>query len=122
MLNRAALAILLLSSSPALADGDEISPVPVPVVIGHPYLGDRAPSQIHFINVRTRSVSIVWIGFDGVERLYASLDPGDEIMQPTFVGHRWLIKDKESGEPLEAFISTRSAIRDRGTAQIALIR
>ena len=49
-------------------------------------------------------------------------DPGDEMVQPTFVGHRWLIKDKESGEPLEAFISTRSAIRDRGTAQIALIR
>ena len=122
MLDRAALAILLLSSAPALADGDEISPVPVPAVIGHPYAGEGAPSQIRFINVRMRPVDIVWIGFDGAERFYSSLNPGDEIVQPTFVGHRWLVKDKGNGEPLEAFISTRSAIRDRGTAQIALIR
>jgi VHL beta domain len=122
MLYRPVLAVLLLTAAPAFADSDEISPVPLPAVLGHPYLGERSASQIRFINVRTRAVSIVWIGFDGVERPYASLDPGGEIVQPTFVGHRWLIRDKEDGQPLEAFISTRSAIRDRGTAQIALIR
>jgi hypothetical protein len=94
----------------------------VPAVIGHPYSGDRAPSQIRFINVRTRPVSIVWIAFDGSERFYTSLEPGDEVVQPTYVAHRWLVKDKEDGTPLEAFISTRSAARDRGTAQIAVIR
>jgi len=122
MLPRVALAALLLTSGPALAEGDELSPVPAPVLIGHTYNGDHAPSQIRFINVRTRPVSVVWIGFDGVERLYASLNPGDEIVQPTYVAHRWLIRDKGDGQPLEAFISTRSAQRDRGTAQIALIR
>jgi len=119
---RLAFAVLLLCSTPALADGDELSPVPVAAVIGHPYAGDRAPSQIRFINVRTRAVSVIWIGFDGAERLYENLDPGDEVVQPTYVAHRWLIKDRDSGEPIEAFISTRSALRDRGAVQIALIR
>jgi hypothetical protein len=59
---RLAFAVLLLCSTPAFADGDELSPVPVAAVIGHPYAGDRAPSQIRFINVRTRAVSVIWIG------------------------------------------------------------
>jgi hypothetical protein len=123
MLRRVALtALSLLSAGPALADGDEISPVPVPAVIGHAYSGGTAVSRIRFINVRTEPVSLVWIAFDGSERPYATLEPGQEVIQPTYVAHRWLVKDSRDGTPLEAFISTRSALRDRGTAQIALIR
>jgi hypothetical protein len=121
MFRRVALALLMISG-PASADGDEISPVPAAALIGHGYSGDGAPSQIHFINVRSRPVSIMWIAFDGSERFYLALQPGDEVMQPTYVGHRWLVKDQQDGTALEAFISTRSAIRDRGTAQIAIIR
>jgi hypothetical protein len=122
MAYRVALVLLLLSSAPALAEGDEISPVPVPAVVGHSYWGDRAPSQIRFINVRMRPVSIAWIAFDGTERPYSTLQPGQELVQPTYVAHRWLVKDLQDGTPIEAFISTRSAVRDQGTAQIALIR
>ena len=122
MLHRVAFAILLASSAPALADSDEIDPVPVPAVLNQAYFGDAAPSQIRFINVRTRPVQIFWISFDGTERPYASLDPGHEMIQPTFVAHRWLVRDKGDGSPLEAFISTRTAVHDEGTPQIALIR
>jgi hypothetical protein len=122
MLYRVALAILLLSSSPAFAESDELSPVPVPAVAGRPYFGDPAPSQIRFINVRARAVKIVWIAFDGSEKPYASLQSGEEMIQPTFVAHRWLIKDEQDGTPVEAFISTRSDWHDDGVAQIALIR
>ncbi|HEY1143005.1 MAG TPA: hypothetical protein VGE68_03120 [Sphingomicrobium sp.] len=122
MFQRVVLPLLLLCASPALADGDELSPVPAPVLIGHAYFGDTAPSQIRFVNVRTRPVKIDWITFQGGEQNYAMLAPGEELIQPTFVAHRWLIKDGIDGQPLEAFISTRSAARDNGAAQIALIR
>lgn len=122
MSKRIFLAALLVMSAPAIAEADEINPVPTGAVIGHPYLGDRAASQIRFINVRGRPVRLVWISFDGTERPYAVIEPGQEIIQPTFVAHRWLVKDDGDGTPLHAFVSTRSAMRDNGTAQIALIR
>ena len=113
---------LILVCSPALAEGDETDPVPAQAVIGHSYLGENTPSQIRFINVRNRPVRIFWVGFDGNERLYAELTEGQEIIQPTFVAHRWLVRDSGDGTPLIAFISTRSAARSNGTPQIALIR
>ena len=122
MLCRVALALLLFSSAPAVAQGDELDPLPPPILMGQAYGGDAAPSFIRFINVRPRPVKIVWLAFDGSERPYATVAPGQEIVQPTFVAHRWLVKDGVEDTPLEVFISTRSAARDNGAMQIALIR
>ena len=116
------LAALLGLSAPALAAGDELEPVPAQSVLGRPYFGDAAPSKIRFINVRSRPVRLMWIGFDGSRKPYALIEPGQEIVQPTYVANRWLVEDAGDGQPLEAFISTRSAARDNGAAQIALIR
>ena len=113
---------LMLSATPALAESDELMPVPVRAVIGQSYPGDGVPSEIRFINVRAAPVSIVWIGFDGQQHVYDVLPPGKEWDQPTFVTHRWLVKDVRGDVPIAAFISTRSAAHDEGTAQIALIR
>ena len=121
MFHRISLALLLIAS-PALADGDEMKPVPAQALIGHSYLGENTPSEIRFINVRNRPVRIMWVAFDGSERFYVQLRQGDEIIQPTFVAHRWLVRDAGDGTPLEGFISTRSAARSDGTPQIALIR
>jgi hypothetical protein len=112
----------IFMGSPALAEADEIGPVPAQAVIGHSYFGENTPSQIRFINVRNRPVRILWVGFDGNERPYAELSEGQEIVQPTFVAHRWLVRDAADETPLMAFISTRSAARSNGTPQIALIR
>lgn len=122
MLRHLLLAVCLASSSAAFADGDELAPVRPQAVIGHAYFGDGAPSLIRFINVRSRPVRILWIGFDGSERPYAELAEGQEIIQPTFVAHRWVVKDAGDGTPVAAFISTRSAAHDDGIAQIAVIR
>jgi hypothetical protein len=116
----ALLAALL--STPALSEGDEIDRVPAQAVIGRSYLGENTPSQIRFINVRSRPVRLIWVSFEGGERDYAQLNEGQELVQPTFIAHRWLIRDAGDGTPLHAFISTRSAARDNGIAQIALIR
>jgi hypothetical protein len=113
---------LILIGSPAVAEGDEIGPVPAQAVIGHTYFGENTPSQIRFINVRNRPVRILWVAFDGNERPYVELTEGQEVIQPTFVAHRWLVRDAGDGTPLVAFISTRSAARSNGTPQIALIR
>jgi len=122
MFRRVLLPILLLISSPALAYGDEIDPVPAQALIGHPYSAENTPSQIRFINVRNRPVRILWIVFDGSERPYVELAEGQAIIQPTFVAHRWIVRDAGDGTPLEGFISTRSARHSDGTPQIALIR
>ena len=119
---RLTLAMLLLFPTPALAETDELSPVPAQVVLGQPYAGDSAASKIRFINVRNRPVRIVWISFDGAGRVYGQIKPGQELVQPTYVAHRWVAVDAETGQPLQGFISTRSAARDDGASPIALIR
>jgi hypothetical protein len=91
-------------------------------MIGRSYSGDLAASKIRFINARARPVAIAWLSFDGKQRQYAVVQSGDELVQPTFVGHRWLVKDHWDGTPLEAFVSTRSAARDDGATQVAIVR
>jgi len=122
MVIRFSLAALLLCPMPALANSDEIDPVPTQAVVGHAYFGENTPSRIRFINVRNRPVRLIWVTFEGGEKEYAMLSPGQEIILPTFVAHRWIVKDVGDDAPQHAFISTRSAARDNGTAQIALIR
>lgn len=122
MLSRLGLVLLPLFSVPAFAHGDELDPLPPSILVGQSYGGDAAPSFIRFINGRPRPVKIVWLAFDGSERPYATVAPGQEIVQPTFVAHRWLVKDGLGDTPLEVFISTRAAARDNGAMQIALIR
>jgi hypothetical protein len=119
MLRRVFLSLLGLISAPAFAQ--EMDAVPADAVAGHTYFSPNTPSQILFINVRNRPVRIFWIAFDGTERSYAELAEGQQLLQPTYVAHRWLIKD-DDGTPLEGFISTRAAARSNGTPQIALIR
>ena len=122
MFRRVLLSTLVLFASPAFAQGDEIDAVPAHALIGHGYFSESTPSQILFINVRARDVRVLWVAFDGSEHPYEELAEGQQVLQPTFVGHRWLIRDALSGEPLEGFISTRAAARSNGTPQIALIR
>ena len=117
----AAIALGCLSDA-ASASGDEIAPVPVDAVVGKAYFGSSVAAHLRFVNVRSQPVRLHWIHVDGSERPYAQLTPGEEIMQPTYVAHRWIAPDARDGAPLQAFISTRSTIRDLGTAQIALIR
>jgi hypothetical protein len=122
MFRRLSVALLLLAPAPALAESDELEAVPTQAVVGHPYAGDLAPSRIRFVNVRDRPVRLLWISFEGMARPYAVVGQGEEIVQPTYVAHRWLVEDAGDRQPLEAFISTRSAARDNGASQIAIIR
>jgi hypothetical protein len=120
VIHRLVLAMLVTLSAPALAQ--EIDPVPAHALIGRAYVSESTPSQILFINVRARPVRILWVAFDGTERPYVELTEGQQIAQPTFVAHRWLVRDAGDGTPLAGFISTRAAAKSNGTPQIAMIR
>ncbi|HVU30793.1 MAG TPA: hypothetical protein VHE36_10370 [Sphingomicrobium sp.] len=119
---RRVIPAMLVLLTPALAKGQEVEPVPADALIGHAYFSDNTPSQILFINVRNRPVRLIWVAFDGSERPYGELGQGQQILQPTFLAHRWVVRDAGDGTPLEGFISTRAAARSDGTPQIALIR
>ena len=34
---------------------------------------------------------MVWIDHDGQRRVYKTLQPGERVEQPTFVGHVWVV-------------------------------
>ncbi|HEU5066961.1 MAG TPA: hypothetical protein VFT61_02070 [Sphingomicrobium sp.] len=121
MIARALLPFALAFAAPAIAGSDELAPVPAPSLLGQAYFGETAASKILFINVRNRPVRVAWVDFNGEEHEYAILAPGAQVMQPTYVANRWVAEDFDDGQPLEGFISTRSAADD-STAQIALIR
>lgn len=117
----AAVAIVL--SVPAQAqEGDELRPVPASVLLHQAYPGAGAPSEIEFINARRAPVRLYWIEFDGAPRLYATIPPGGEVLQPTFVSHRWLVAREGSDAPVAAFISSRADLHGDGQAQLAIIR
>lgn len=116
-------AVALLLAVPAQADsGDELRPVSASALVGRPYTGAGAASEIEFINTRRGPVRLNWIGFDGAARFYAVIPPGGEILQPTFVSHRWLIQRADGGASIEAFIASRADIHSDGQPQIAIIR
>lgn len=58
--------------------------------------GDRATS-LTFVNRRHAPVSVEWIGFRGERHRYFLLAPGASQVQPTYVGHVWLVIDASRG-------------------------
>ncbi|MTI01137.1 hypothetical protein [Roseibium sp. RKSG952] len=54
--------------------------------------GANAPGQIVFRNTGQTPVSVYWIDYNGNERHYARLMPGQILEQQTFNGHAWLVR------------------------------
>ena len=122
MFCRMLLSTLLLFTAPAFAEGDELDAVPAHALIGHGYFSESTPSEILFINLRRRPVRLLWVAFDGSERPYGVLAEGEQVLQPTYVAHRWLVRDAGDDAPLEGFIATHAIARSNETPQVALIR
>lgn len=51
------------------------------------------PASILFTNQRSTEVQVVWVDFDGAEKLYLRLRPGVTAAQSTFAGHVFRIRD-----------------------------
>ncbi|MGE3145195.1 MAG: hypothetical protein AB7K35_06385, partial [Pseudorhodoplanes sp.] len=48
-------------------------------------------TAVTFVNASGMSRGILWIGFDGHPKDYASLNPGERTTIKSFVGHPWMI-------------------------------
>lgn len=56
-------------------------------------VNSNQPASVTFVNAGSRPVSIVWVDYEGKERPYSTLKPGERYTQSTFATHVWRIKD-----------------------------
>jgi hypothetical protein len=49
------------------------------------------PTSIRFINRSSQVVRVYWLDYGGQRRLYATLQPGQDSTQGTFLTHPWLV-------------------------------
>ncbi|WP_417687280.1 hypothetical protein [Roseibium sp.] len=68
------------------------------------------PGQIVFRNTSQEAVDIHWIDYNGGERVYARLQPGQLLDQQTFVSHAWLVRSA-AGQCLGIYV-TRTPYRE----------
>ena len=61
-------------------------------------LNDLVPLNITFSNQRGQAINLFWIDYQGVRQFYNELQPGESVVQPTFITHPWVITDKDTGE------------------------
>ncbi len=55
------------------------------------------PHVLRFINQGSESRDVIWLKPDGQEEFYDRVGGGDTFTVDTFVGHRWLLRDTDSG-------------------------
>ncbi len=55
--------------------------------------------NIRFENKSNQRLAVYWVGFDGIRREYAKLDPGRNHEQGTYGAHLWVVVD-EKGQDL----------------------
>ncbi len=52
------------------------------------------PTTITFVNESGASRGILWLGFDGHPKDYATLNPGEKVQFQTFLTHPWMITNR----------------------------
>jgi von Hippel-Lindau disease tumor supressor len=53
----------------------------------------RVSTEITFINQRSVPVKTYWLDYSGKRKFYAQIQPGDKVVQQTYVTHPWVITD-----------------------------
>ncbi len=63
-------------------------------------------TAIVFVNDTERGFSYNWVDFNGDERYYGSVGPGESVSQHTYPGHVWAVKD-DGGRTFAIFVAER---------------
>jgi von Hippel-Lindau disease tumor supressor len=53
----------------------------------------KVTTEITFINQRSVPVKTYWLDYWGKRKFYAQIQPGDKVIQQTYVTHPWVITD-----------------------------
>lgn len=64
-----------------------------------------------FMNTSQRTVVINWLDYEGMEKRYTELRPGQTWKVKTFMTHPWCVRDKSSGEIVRSFVVTAEGPR-----------
>jgi VHL beta domain len=56
-------------------------------------LNNDMPTELSFLNQKTVPVKVYWLDFAGVRQFYSDLAPNQQIKQPTFLTHPWVVTD-----------------------------
>ena len=67
---------------------------------------EQRSTAVIFVNETEKTLSYHWIDFNGSDRYYGSVRPGESISQHTYPGHVWAVKDAE-GRTLGVFVAER---------------
>ena len=74
----------------------------------HPRTRTGDETSITFVNRTAGDVEVYWMDSRGERRRYATIRAGERHQQHTFVGHVWLVTDKD-GKTLAVFVATEEA-------------
>jgi hypothetical protein len=55
----------------------------------------QEPAKLRFINESGAILVLQWIDFNGARKEYATLKPGDDVTQETFITHPWVVAYQE---------------------------
>lgn len=69
--------------------------------------GPRPATTMTFKNYRGSRVRIYWIDFEGSRKLYAYIESGQSVVQPTFLTHPWVVTD-DGGRCLGLYLPEES--------------
>ena len=61
-------------------------------------------TYIKFVNAYGAKVDIYWINYNGQAVFFGSLDPGQSVVQQTYLTHPWVIYDQALGSPIVGFL------------------
>ena len=73
-------------------------------------INSDVPVTVTFRNMTDSYRSVMWIGFDGVPKNYANLNPGQEFTVNTFLTHPWMFTDGP-GNCVEMFMPRKGVSR-----------
>ena len=78
---------------------------------------EQRPTAVIFVNETGQVFSYHWIDFNGAERFYGAVSPGESTSQHTYPGHVWEIKDAD-GQTLAVFVAEPETGRATVTADM----
>jgi VHL beta domain len=70
---------------------------------------DGRTTQIVFNNETNRALILSWIDFEGREKVYGTIAPGNNQIQTTGIGHAWCVREESSNKAVKFVVGKKDA-------------